>query len=87
MFVFVEGDMDGDQFCPLDVVCLIVTGCIYVCGGVRGRVNNRSADEGLAFLYGAVRVYSVIGIVKGGPYYRLRRYVLSVYAVVFCGGR
>ena len=69
--------MDGDQFRPHDGVCFVVTGCIYVCASVRRRVDNRGADEGLAFLYGAVRVYPVIGLVKGEPYYRTRGCGLS----------
>ena len=77
VFIFVEGNMEGDQFRPHDGMCLIVTGCIYICGSDRGRVNNRGFDEGLAFLYRAVRVYPFIGIVKGKPYCRLRRYVRS----------
>ena len=69
--------MDGDKFRPHDGVCFVVTGCIYVCGGVRGRVNNRSAYEWPARFYGAVRVYSILWVVSGEPYYWLRRHVLS----------
>ena len=60
---------------PRDGVCLILTRCIYVCGSVRGGVNNRSAYEWHAFCYGAVRVYPVIWVVNGEPYCWLRRCV------------
>ncbi len=40
VFIFVECDLDGDQFCSHNGVCFVMARGVYISGGVRGGVDS-----------------------------------------------